>query len=175
MNNVILIGMRGSGKTSVAKILSAKLNLPIIETDQEIVKQEGMTIQQMVEKHGWDYFRQKETELLKGLKELKDKQYILSTGGGMILSQENRELLRDIGIVYYLFAYPETSAKRVQKLDADRPALTENLSLSEELKKIFKDREELYEETADHIIHTENITPDEVTATILAYYLIANE
>ena len=92
----------------------------------------------------------------------------------MIISKENREMLRELGTVYYLFAYPETSAKRVQTYDESRPTLTANLSLSDELKKVFKDREELYEGTADHTVHTENITPQEVTEIILAYYLLEN-
>ncbi len=171
-NNIILIGMRGSGKTVVSKILSEKLELPLIDTDQFIVQQEGMTIKEMTDKNGWDYFRDKETNLLRSLQS-RDK-FILSTGGGIITRSENYELLHELGVIYYLYTSPEVLAARIKEHSDSRPKLTDSKTLLEDLERVFKQRKKLYDEAADHVIHTEKISPKEVADTILAYYLIAN-
>lgn len=167
-NNIILIGMRGSGKSTVATILSEKLGIPVIDTDQKITQQEGMSIKAMIEKHGWMYFREKETDLLRSLNP--SEKFILSTGGGMILLEENRKRLRELGTVYYLFISPEVSATRIKKHDESRPALKSGLAFSDELATLFKEREKIYEDAADHIIHTELIPPEEVAELVLAYF-----
>ena len=171
-NNIILIGMRGSGKTVVSKILSEKLELPLIDTDQFIVQQDGMTIKEMTDKNGWDYFRDKETSLLKNLQS-RDK-FILSTGGGIITRSENYDLLHELGVMYYLYARPEVLAARIKEHSDSRPKLTDSKTLLEDLERVFKQRKKLYDAAADHVIHTEKISPKEVADTILAYYLIAN-
>ncbi len=140
-NNIILIGLNGSGKSVVGKILSEKLDIPFIESEQ---------------------FTVKETDLLKSLQS-RDK-FVLSVGNNVLMRQENYDLLHQLGVIYYLFAYPETLAKRFIKD-----------STLEDIKQKFKDHNGTYENNADHIIHTEKITPTEVANTILAYYLIASE
>lgn len=167
-NNIILIGMRGSGKSTVATILSKKLGIPVIDTDQKITQQEGMSIKEMTEKHGWKFFREKETAVLNSLNP--HEKNILSTGGGMILPEENRNRLKELGTVYYLFVSPEVSAARIKKHDDSRPVLKNGLALSDELTTLFKEREKIYEDAADHIIHTELITPEEVAELVLAYF-----
>lgn len=171
-NNIILVGMRGAGKSTIGKILSDKLDMPLIDTDEFIVKQEGMTIKQMTDKHGWDYFRDKETNVLKMLQS-RDK-FVLSTGGGMIVREENNDFMHELGVLYYLYARPETLTKRIRKYDEARPMLTNSKTILEDLTKVLKERKDIYEDSADHIIHTETLTPKEVADTILAYYLIAN-
>ncbi len=159
--------MRGSGKSSAAKLLREKTGLPHLEMDALIVQAAGMSIEEMVKKHGWDYFREKETKLLRTLKP-KNK-FILSTGGGVPVREENREIIRSLGTVFYLFAKPETSLNRIGSFDSDRPTLTGSKSLLKDLQKTYDDRKKLYEEAAHHIIGTDVIDTKMVVETILAY------
>ncbi len=160
-NNIILIGMSGSGKSAVSKILSEKLELPLLDTDEFITSQEKMTVKEMTDKHGLDYFRHKESALLQSLQSRDN--FILSAGDGIVLRDENIAQLHELGVIYYLFAHPETLARRLN-----------NKTPLDDLKKMLKERKDRYEEAADHIIHTETISVKETADTILAYYLIAN-
>lgn len=159
--------MRGSGKSTVAAILKQKTGLPHIEQDALIEEAAGMPISEMVREHGWEYFRDKETNFLKALKP--KNLHILSSGGGAPVREENREILRELGVVFYLATSPETSAKRIGGFDHQRPSLTGDDSLLADLKKTFEEREFIYEETAHYAVSTEQITPEQVADTILAY------
>lgn len=165
--SIILIGMRGSGKSSAAKLLREKTGLPHIEMDVLIEQAAKMTIDEMVKKHNWSYFREKETNFLRALKP--QNKHILSTGGGAPVREENREILRRLGTVFYLFAKPETSAERIQAFDSSRPSVTGAKSFLADLQKLYDERRKIYEDTAHHIINTEKIDIDTVAETILAY------
>lgn len=119
--NVILTGFMGSGKSSVGRTLASKLGFKLLDTDQMIEAAEGMTISQIMKKHGEEYFRQKEKELLKQLSDLPER-HVISTGGGLPIAPGNAEALKQAGYVVYLRAKPETILKRLSG-DTTRPLL----------------------------------------------------
>ncbi|MBW2651003.1 MAG: shikimate kinase, partial [Deltaproteobacteria bacterium] len=106
MKNIILIGYRCTGKTSVGEKLSERLGLPFFDTDDLIVERAGMSISKIVENGGWNLFRKKEKETIKGLS-LMNKN-IIATGGGVFENQENGEALKRNGLFVWLTADVKT-------------------------------------------------------------------
>ena len=100
MQNVILIGMPGSGKSTVGKLLAEKMNRPYLEADEEIEKQAGMTIPEIFRREGEEGFRRRETEVLRELG--KRSAAVISTGGGCVTREENYPLLHQNGIIVLL-------------------------------------------------------------------------
>ena len=90
-SRIILIGMMGCGKTTIGKMLSYKLNVPIFESDEIFENRNNILIKDYFSKFGENSFRQKETEILKEI--LKKDSFVLSSGGGIILKEENRDLI----------------------------------------------------------------------------------
>ncbi len=145
-----IIGPRGSGKTTIGKKLAESKGYQFVDTDKLILERAGKTIAEIVEQYGWEYFRQLETETLKSI--LQDKT-IVSTGGGLVLAEENQKIMRDNGTVIYLNAKPDILAKRLAaEPQADqRPSLT-GKSLVEEIEEVMQQREPIYRATAHHVI-----------------------
>ncbi|MBI2085741.1 3-phosphoshikimate 1-carboxyvinyltransferase [Candidatus Daviesbacteria bacterium] len=163
--NIVLIGMRGSGKTTIAKLLSQKLNRRCLELDNMVVKKVGLPIPIIVEKHGWDFFRNKESEIAK--KVSLENNIVISTGGGIILRQENIYALKENGVFILLNASVETLAKRIEKY-SQLPPLTDKKTPREELGFVLEQREALYKKAADIIIDTDNLNPLETTDKIIS-------
>lgn len=163
--NIVLIGMRGSGKTTVAKILARKLTKEYLELDDMIVKKTGLTIPKIVEKHGWGYFRKKESEIIKEIASHSGK--IITTGGGMVTKDENIKALKKNGIIVLLRARVETLLKRLSE-DSHRPPLTNKKTQKEEIEEVLKQREQQYKKAADKIIDTDNLTPEQIANLILS-------
>ncbi len=149
MNNIILTGYRGSGKTTISKILSKKLDLPVFCLDKEIEKTSKIEIKEIVKKYGWDKFREIETETAKKASLLDN--YIIDTGGGIITREENIENLSKSGIVFWLKAEPDVLKERI-KDEKSRPSLTKGKTFVEEIKDVLKEREPKYSQFSDHII-----------------------
>nr|WP_255574591.1 shikimate kinase [Halobacillus sp. Nhm2S1] len=147
----------GSGKSTIAKMVSEKTNDPYIEMDQAIEEDEGMKIRDMFALKGEEYFRDKETEFLRNLKH----DVVLSTGGGVILREENRMLMKE-GTVVYLKAEWETIVERLTG-DTDRPLWKGDYT---EKKKRFDERLRLYEEAADVVINVDRKTPEEISEEV---------
>ena len=120
-NNIILTGFMGSGKTTAGIRLSYRLRLPLLDTDKWIEKEEGRTISEIFALQGEETFRKMETSALRTLLELEGEQ-IISTGGGLPMQEENRELLKKLGTVVFLRIKPETVYDRL-KGDNTRPLL----------------------------------------------------
>lgn len=152
MKHILLIGFMGCGKSSVGYRLSYKLRKCLIDTDQLIEQREGMSISEIFAKKGEAYFRQKETECLKSLKnELGSR--IVSVGGGTPVREENRRILKKAGIVVYLKASPDTIYSRV-KYDTKRPLLQcDNPKARIEM--LLAERSPIYESTADIVIEVD--------------------
>jgi 3-phosphoshikimate 1-carboxyvinyltransferase len=156
--NIVLIGLRGSGKTKLGKILSEKLGWDLIDIDKEIEKTEKMKISEIVKKHGWEYFRKKEKEITKKVSKL--EKTIIATGGGTILNKDNAKFLKENSKIIYLHRKPEDCLEWI-KDDKTRPALTNKASKLEELKQLYKERHKIYQENSDLIIkRTENLEKD---------------
>lgn len=159
MKMIYLIGFMGSGKSTVASKLAQKLQCSYIEMDESIEKQEGRTIPEMFTQQGEDYFRKKEREFLRNTK----GEAVVSTGGGVILSPENREILRR-GTAVYLHADWETIVHRL-KNDTSRPLWSGDEA---EKKQRFEDRLPLYKETAHHVVVVDDKAPDVIAEEIAA-------
>ncbi|HIW21686.1 MAG TPA: shikimate kinase [Candidatus Dorea intestinavium] len=145
MNNIVFIGFMGVGKSTIAYRLSKMKNMEIIDTDKEIENRTKMTVSEIFETHGEEWFRDQETNLLKELKDLDNT--IISCGGGIVLRKENRLLLKEVGCVILLSANVYTIHKRVNMNDR-RPLLKEKKS-KEYIAKVLKERKKFYDESAD--------------------------
>lgn len=163
--NVFLIGYRGSGKTTVGRLLGERLSLSVIDTDVLVERAAGRTIAAIFAEEGEPAFRDLETIAIKNAVE--NAPAVISLGGGAILREENRELLKLSGIVFWLHAPAEVLWERIaaDKQSADtRPALTHQTGLAE-VHAVLSAREPLYRQTAHHIIDAEP-PPDDIAYEI---------
>ena len=161
--NIILCGMMGCGKSTIGLCLAEKMNSAHVDTDCLIVEKHGR-IADVFEKYGEKYFRDLETETVKELVQ-KDK-LVISTGGGLVLKQENVELLKSSGKIIFLRANVETLCKRLQA-DTERPLLQNAKSLQERLENLLKDRAPTYEKVADLTLDVDEKTPEEIADEII--------
>ena len=158
--NIILEGFMGCGKTTVSEILADKLEIELIDTDEVIVDTEKRSVNEIFANEGEQYFRDLETELLRTIVEDHWRETVISLGGGLPLREENRELLRRAGKVVYLRTSPETVFARI-KDDTTRPLLQAGDPLVR-IKELQDERREIYEQAADIIIDTDDLTPEEI-------------
>ena len=163
--NIVLIGYRGTGKSSVARILSKELNFPVFNMDDKIVEKASMSIPQIVEKFGWDKFRDLESEIVEQVSNLDN--YIIDTGGGVILRDKNVENLRKNSKVFWLTADIPTIVKRI-KHGTHRPSLTDGKSFVDEIEEVLIQRKEKYKKAANYIIDTSKLSPSDVAKKIVS-------
>lgn len=163
MDNVILIGFMGCGKTTVGRKLSYRLRRPILDTDKEIEREAGCTISEIFETEGEQRFRDMETECLRRMLGTVNRQ-IISVGGGLPLREENRELLRKLGQVVYLRAEAQTIYDRV-KHDTTRPLLQGGDPLGK-IRAMLKERGPVYEAAAETIIDVDDRSFEEILTAI---------
>ncbi|NLJ96140.1 MAG: shikimate kinase [Clostridiales bacterium] len=164
VDNIILIGFMGSGKSSVGKLLANKVNYDFMDTDELIEVKQGTTISEIFSTNGEEYFRDLETDLLLSLKD-KMRKTVLSTGGGMPIRDKNIKLLRKMGQVIYLSASKNTIIERVSK-DTSRPLLNVN-NIGETVDRLLGLRIPIYEKAADIIINTDKFSLEDIVAKIL--------
>jgi len=162
--NLVLIGYRGTGKSVVAAILSRRLGMTAVSLDEEIVREAGMPIPEIVEKHGWPWFRDLESAVTKRFAERDG--LILDTGGGVILRPENTENLRRGGVLFWLEASVEVIVERIRG-SSERPSLTEGKSFLEEVAEVLEERLPLYRAAADRAIATDALTPAAVADEVI--------
>ena len=154
----------GAGKTTIGFLLAKKLNFNFEDTDQMIVQEECKEIVEIFESKGEDYFRDLET---KKLLEIEDyKKTIFATGGGIVLRQQNREILKRNFSVYLKASY-QTIFERI-KDDNTRPLLNTQDPYSTGLK-IFESREDIYD-SFDFIVDTDNVSPALIVDEIYSLY-----
>ena len=153
----------GSGKTTLGKILSKKLDKIFYDSDQVIEEKLGVDVSMIFEYEGEEGFREREKDILQEL--VSKKNIVLATGGGIILSKSNRDLLSENGIVIYLKSNQKDLILRT-KNDKTRPLL-KNGNIELIIKKLCKEREPLYEEIADFKIATKNKRIHEVVNEII--------
>ena len=165
---VSLIGYRATGKTTIAKLLSENLNAPWVDSDVEIERQAGKSIAQIFAEDGEECFRNYEERVIFDL--CQAEELILATGGGAILRENTRNVLRQAGPVLWLTASPEVILERMSgdsRSQSTRPSLT-NLPPLEEIRRLMEFREPLYRETATIEITTELCSPEEIVKQILS-------
>lgn len=166
--NIILIGYMGCGKTTVGKSLAKLESAIFLDTDERIEEKQGRTISEIFATDSESAFRDMETAYLKDLIRLKREGMIISTGGGMPMRLENRELLRKLGFVVYLKAEPETVYERV-KDDTKRPLLQCEDPLSR-IRDMMEQRKEAYESTAHYILQVDRHKQQELAEIIQQKY-----
>ncbi|MBN1365985.1 MAG: shikimate kinase AroL [Syntrophaceae bacterium] len=166
---VVLIGYRATGKSTVGRILAARLKIGFFDTDSMVEENAGMPIKEIVAAHGWDFFREKEKETVKSLAQKKD--CVIATGGGIILFKENMDLLKQAGVIIWLNAPQQDIIDRLKKdaqKDATRPQFTSG-NIVQETMNIMKERLPLYEKYADYIVDTLKKNTKQVAEEIYQY------
>lgn len=162
--NIVLIGMRGSGKTTIGKMLAEKLHKDFLDLDEVLSTKLGTGLAEAINTKGWDFFRDQEANVAQ---ENADRQNsVISTGGGVILRKANVDALKKYGLFIFLSVDPKVLAERIGN-DNNRPPLTKGNTSTDELELVLKEREELYNKYADVIIETDSINEEQTIETIL--------
>ena len=163
MKTLFFIGFMGAGKTSVSAALGRMLNLPVIEMDEQISRNEGMTIPEIFAQKGESHFRQCETALLEGL--AAESACLVSCGGGVAMRQKNVDAMRRCGTVVLLTARPEVILERVKDSD-ERPLLQGRKNVTD-IAALMAQRRSAYEAAADVTVDTSDLTIEEVCRAVL--------
>ena len=161
--HIFLIGFMGSGKSTNAAELSERTGARQMEMDEEIAKNQNMAISKIFERYGEPYFRTLETKLLKKLEE--EPPMVVSCGGGLVLREENVQLMKRMGTIVLLTASPQTIYERV-KGSTKRPVLNGNMNLTY-ITELMEKRRSHYEQAADVVISTDNKTAEVICGEIL--------
>lgn len=154
INNIYLIGARGSGKTTVGRLLADSIGYGFCDLDVALTKRVGRSIEEIVKKDGWSGFRRLESETLR--EESRSSRVVFATGGGAPLLPENREIMAGNGLVIWLKAGGAALEARLTNspLASQRPGLTD-LGLIDEIRHILAEREPIYRSCCQHIINAE--------------------
>ena len=172
--NVVLIGYRGCGKTTVGRVLAQRLDADFFDTDRIIVQQAGLSIAQIFAAEGEAGFRLQETEVISDLSDHQLKQssdVVISVGGGAVMSDDNRRRLTRNATVVWLSCPPEVLYQRIvsdPSSGATRPALTDQDGM-EEVRSPLALREPYYRSWADIEFPTDAALPDAIAADIVTY------
>lgn len=164
---VTLIGYRGSGKSSVARLVAEQLRAPFRDSDDMVEESAGISIREIFEQAGEHEFRRMECDVIAQL--TAQDSIIISAGGGAILSAENRARMRAAGPVVWLQADAATLASRISRDESTtdrRPSLTGE-PVQNEIAAVLSAREPLYRDASTMTVATDDMTPEEVAAEIL--------
>lgn len=165
--NIVLIGYRGSGKSTVGRRLAARLKLRFVDIDDLIEERQGVAISDIVKSHGWGHFRKLERNTIEEIS--KEDHFIIAPGGGAVLDTDNVKALRKNGLIIWLKAEKQTLLKRMDQdpgTGTRRPALT-GKGTSEELKEVMSLREPIYERVSEIQIDTSRIDVETVVENVL--------
>lgn len=154
IERIALIGMRGCGKSHFASCIAQELGWAKIDTDDEIVRISGKSVARVVKEGGWDEFRDWEHGICKKVSSLKN--VVISSGGGAITFERNREFLTHNTLVIFLFTPFSVLMRRTQK-DESRPSLTQKESWSQEIIDVWNERKDIYFDTADIVFRAQEI------------------
>lgn len=164
-NNIVLCGFMGCGKSTVARVLSKMTGYKALDSDKAVEQKEGITVKEIFELHGEEYFRRSEADTVKELS--RKKNIIIATGGGAVLRPENAEALRQTGFVVFLDISPADVLSRLEG-DTTRPLLNrpdKEYAVNELLNK----RRPIYAAAADLTVDAGQ-SPNEVAKKILSAY-----
>lgn len=164
---IILIGYRATGKTSTATALAEALKWRCFDSDIELAKDDGRDITTIFKEDGELEFRRRESEILRRL--VQESGAVIATGGGAILSEANRKLLKEAGPVFWLIASADVIRQRLaadQETIRSRPALSSQDVISE-VEDVLAERARLYKACADYEVATDELTPRDVAKKIL--------
>ena len=159
--NIYLIGMMGSGKSTVGKILAEKMELLFIDLDSEIEKTGGKSVSEIFNQDGEDHFRKLESEELKQYSES-----VVACGGGIILDEKNRQYINENGVAVLLTASMDELFKRLSDSN-NRPILPDE-NTEKALTNLWLERKKDYLNTSDFLIETDGENPIEITNKIFS-------
>lgn len=173
--NIVLIGYRATGKTTVGRRIARSLQRKFVDLDQVLEQEAGETIAALVAREGWPEFRRREKSLVARYAARPD--LVLAPGGGVVLDPENVARLKQNGLMVWLTAPPQVIQARLsqdQVTAAQRPALTSGQTIAE-VEEVLKAREPLYRAAADLVISTAETSIEQVTDRIIAALRQAEE
>ena len=165
--NIYLIGYRGAGKTAVGRCLSAALGRPFCDMDEELARRAAGTIREFVGRHGWPAFRREEKALLQEI--ARQSEWVISTGGGVVLDAENVSAMRRSGRVIWLRAAANTLRERLQADEGtpdNRPALSASIPLDQEIRSTLSERTPLYRQAMDFSVATDGRPVEDICRVI---------
>jgi shikimate kinase len=165
--NIVLIGFRGTGKSTVGKLLAKRLERDFIDSDKYIESSTGKTIKSIFEESGEDGFRKIEADIIAELSKVDNT--VISAGGGAVLKEENVRNLKDNGFLVLLEASPEIIHNRIaqdKKTAQQRPSLTDKKPL-DEIKHLIAKREHAYKNAADYTINTSSVSCEDIANEII--------
>jgi len=165
--NIVLIGFRGTGKSTVGRLLAKRLERDFIDSDKHIEGSTGKTINNIFEDDGEEGFRKIEADVIAELSEEDNK--VISAGGGAVLREENVRNLKDNGFLVLLEATPEIINSRIvqdEKTTQQRPSLTDKKPL-DEIKHLIAEREPAYKSAADFTINTSYVSCEDIVNEII--------
>lgn len=162
--NIILIGFMGSGKSEVGHKLAQRLKMNYIDCDEIIEKSQKRSISEIFKTDGEEHFRNLETEVIRTLEDYDG--FVISTGGGMILREENVRMLKEIGPLVLLWADKDVVCKRLAKAE-NRPLLEGDRE--KRIKEILEFRTPIYNRVADLKVDTSRLSVDEALEEIIKY------
>jgi len=163
MENIFLIGFMGAGKSTVARELAKKLGMKLVEMDERIVKEQGMSINDIFAKYGEERFRDIESDLIVTIGN--EGNTVVSCGGGVVVKARNTEYMKKNGRSVFLSATPETVFERV-KSGTDRPILNGHMNV-EYIAELMEKRRTLYEAACDVKIATDGKKVGEICEEII--------
>ena len=163
--NIVLVGPMGCGKTTVGRRLGNKLNRDFFDTDHEIINKTGVSIDHIFDIEGEEGFRRRESEVLESLCDMNN--IVLATGGGVILLEQNREVLKRAGLVVYLSSSVEQLLRRTAK-SKTRPLLENSLDRKKTITEIVNARDKYYREVATIVIDTTGKKLNEVINIVMS-------
>jgi len=162
-NRIFLVGLMGSGKTTIGQLLAKRLGWQFLDADHELERRTGVSVATIFEIEGEASFRAREAALIDEL--TTRDQIVLGTGGGAVLNAASRNALHARGTTFYLHSSAETSYERVRR-NRDRPLLLVADPMAR-LKHLYDVRHKLYEETAHYVVESYRDRPSAVVAEIL--------
>lgn len=168
--NIYLVGLMGAGKTTIGRQLARTLKLPFYDSDKAIEERTGVDIPTIFEFEGEEGFRDREQKMIQQLTQMRG--IVLATGGGAVLREENRKLLKENGFIVYLQCSIDRILERTRR-DTQRPLLQTG-NPRERIEQLFVQREPLYLACADFKIDTGVMPSKEVVELILEEYRFVN-
>ena len=169
MKNIVIIGMSGIGKSEKGKYLANLLGWTFLDTDEEIVRREKITIEEIFIKYGEDYFRDVESNLMSEISTMSNM--VISTGGGIVLNSDNIENLRKNGYIFLFMGKIQTIVDNLTSSNVVRPLLKGGTAtLYEKVEKLFRSREQLYLASSDVIINVDDKSIEQICKEVIGEY-----
>ena len=166
INNIVLVGPMGSGKTTIGRNLAKKLKVDFYDADHQIIDKTGVSIDHIFDVEGEEGFRKRESKVLKEL--CNKSNIVLATGGGAVILGENRLIIKRAGVVVYLLSSVDQILRRTAK-SKTRPLLENSTNRRQTIMNIIDSRDPLYREVATIIVNTNGKKMDEIIKEILTH------